>query len=45
MPDFKLYHGDIEESNERDILIEVVIMELGRNLLGKFPGIHLDDTN
>ena len=33
-----------EESNERDILIEGVIMGLGRNLvLGKLPGIYKDD--
>ena len=33
-------------SNENDILIEVVIMRLGRNLgLWKFPGKHKDDPS
>ena len=34
------------ESNERDISIEEVIMELGRNLvLEKFSGIHKNDPS
>ena len=33
------------ERNEKDLLVEGLIMGLGRNLvLGKFPGIHKDDS-
>ena len=39
--------GEVERgSNERDNLIDRAIMGLGRNLvLGKFPGIHMDDPS
>ena len=40
------WRKDRDESKERDVLIEGVIMGLARNLaLEKFPGIHKDDPS
>ena len=40
------WRKDSDESNERDILIELVIMIPARNLaLEKFPKIHKDEPS
>ena len=42
----ELEGGREKGSNERDILIEGIVMGLGRkSVLGNFPGIHKDDPS